>query len=129
MPAPTPTTSTIPRHAAPDELLHRTARRWAVGVLLVATLALVAYLALVTVAAALAVVLLGAVLDLDATRLDLAGVAVDAAPALLVGWCLGLAAAAGLAGRTSLGPRVTGLLAGGLGAAAGAGVLSLSGLL
>lgn len=128
MPAET-TTALAEHHAEPDPLAHRTARRWAVGTLLVATLALAAYLALVMLAAALVVALFGSVLDPGSGRLDAGGLALDAAPGLLVGWCLGLAAAAALTGRTSLGPRTTGLLAGLVGTAAGAGVLSLAGVL
>lgn len=128
-PAPTPATVPAPRHAVSDRSAHRTARAWAVGVLLAATLALAAYMTLVMLAVALVVSLFGGLLDLGPTRLDPAGLAADAAPGLLVGWCVGLAAVAALVGRTSLGPRSTGLLAGLLGTAAGAGVLALAGVL
>ncbi|KRE60170.1 hypothetical protein [Nostocoides sp. Soil756] len=128
MPAET-TTALAEHHAEPDLLGHRRARRWAVGVLLVGTLALAAYLALVMLAVALVVALFGSVLDLGSGRLDAGGLALDAAPGLLVGWCVGLAAVAALTGRTALGPRATGLLAGLVGTAAGAGVLSLAGVL
>ncbi|PKW26765.1 hypothetical protein [Phycicoccus duodecadis] len=129
MPAETSATTLAPRHADPDELAHRTARRWAVGVLLAGTLALAAYLSLVMLAVALVVALFGSVLDLGSGRLDAGGLALDAAPGLLVAWCLGLAAVAALAGRTALGPRAVGLAGGLLGTAAGAGMLALAGVL
>lgn len=132
MPADPPATALAPRHAVPADVgdrAHRTARRWAVAVLAVGTLVLAAYLAFVMLAAAMVVALLGGVLDLGPSRLDPVGVATDVAPGLLVGWCLGLAAEAALAGRTSLGPRATGLVAGLLGTMAGVGVLALAGVL
>jgi len=58
---------------------------------------------------------------------DVLGAAVDLAPALLVGWCLGRAAAAALEQGEALPPAGAGVAAGALGVVAGAAVLALTG--
>lgn len=106
-----------------------TARRWAVGVLGLASAALAGWLALLVVAAsmvgwALEVVRPGSVPG----GLNPTGLLADALPGLLVGWCSGLAATATLARGDALGPRTHGVLGAGLGVLAGALVLRLTGL-
>ena len=107
-----------------------TARRWATGLLALATVGLVGYLTLLVVAVSMAawaveVVKPGTV---DGT-VDLAGLAADALPGVFVGWCLGLAATAGLANGDTLGPRTAGALGATLGVVVGALVLRFTGLL
>ena len=72
---------------------------------------------------------LDAVRHRDSLEVDLSLVAADVAPGLLVGWCIGLAATAVLARGEAMGPRAAGLVAGVVGAAAGAAVLALTGIL
>lgn len=108
--------------------LHR-AQLWAAGVLWTASLALGGYLFLLAAAASVAgwmveVVRPGAVGPLDTSALVL-----DALPALLVGWCTGMAASVVLARGEALGARMAGVTAGGVGVLAGALVLRLTGLL
>lgn len=107
----------------------RTARRWAVGVLAVATLVLVAYLALVLVA----VWLVGAAIDVlssqDVGSLDVAALFVAAVPGLLVGWCVGLGATWVLARGEASGARAAGLTSGALGVLVGTAVLAATGVI
>lgn len=126
-----PSTASVPapRHAAPDDVVFRTARRWAVGVLAVATVGLAAYLALLSVGVWMVAFALGAVTGRPTAGVDVLAVVADALPALLAGWCIGLATVAALGRARSLGPRTSGLAAGALGTAAGAAVLGLAGLL
>lgn len=106
-----------------------TTQRWAVGVLVVSTLALLAYLALLVVANWLFAVGWNAVTAGESVSVDVLAIGADLAPALLVGWCTGLAGAAVLARGESLGARTAGIAAGALGTAAGAALLALTGLL
>lgn len=127
--ATTPTTPAAPahqpaRHARTDAAV--TTRRWAVGVLAVATTVLAAYLMALVAAVWLFTVAWGAVTSQPAS-VDLLSVARDLAPTLLVGWCTGLAASAVLARGDALGPRLAGVAAGALGTASGAAVLALTG--
>ena len=105
-----------------------TTRRWAIGVLAISTLLLVAYLVLV-VALTWFFASTWNGLAGGSLSIDLFSVAADVAPALLVGWCTGLATSAALTGGESLGPRTAGIVAGVLGSTAGAALLALTGLL
>ena len=67
--------------------------------------------------------------DRTSVSIDVLSVAADVAPALLVGWCTGLATSAALARGEALGARAAGIAAGALGTTAGAAVLALTGLL
>ena len=68
--------------------------RWAIGVLAVATAALLLYLGALVVVGWLAVAALDRAQPSSSPAVDVAGMLADAAPALLVGWCIGRAAAA-----------------------------------
>ena len=57
---------------------------------------------------------------------EVAGFTAAVLPGLLVAWCLGFALAATSVGATWLGARVAGILAGGLGVAAGTALFLLS---
>jgi hypothetical protein len=57
---------------------------------------------------------------------EVAGFAGDVLPGLLVAWCLGFAVAATAVRATWLGARVAGILAGGVGVAAGTALFVLS---
>jgi hypothetical protein len=107
----------------------RTAQRWAVGVLTVSTLLLVAYLALLVLATWLFASAWNVVFSQPAGSLDVLGIVAGAAPALLVGWCTGLATSAAIARGEALGARVAGLVAGFVGTTAGAAVLALTDVL
>ena len=107
-----------------------TARRWAVGVLALASVALAGYLALLLLAASVVA------WAFDVVRpggveggVDLAGLAADTLPGLFLGWCSGLAATASLARGHALGARVNGVTGAVLGILAGALVLRLTGVL
>lgn len=108
-----------PRPVPEREVRLGTARRWMVGALAVATLAL------------LAVVLwflegFGVLDDLTPSGvLDLAGMVL---PGVLVGWCTGFAALALLAGDDLVRPRAVGLLAAFVGCVLGAALLPLAGV-
>jgi len=115
------------RHAR-DDGAASTTRRWAVGVLAVATVVLAAYVAALVVGVWLVAFAWSAMTSQDAV-LDVGGLVRDVAPALLVGWCTGLALSAWLTGEEALGPRASGIVAGVLGSSAGAAVLALTGLL
>ena len=66
----------------------------------------------------------------ESVSVDVLAIGADLAPALLVGWCTGLAGAApSLARGEALGARAAGIAAGALGTAAGAALLALTGLL
>ena len=106
-----------------------TTQRWAVGVLVASTLALLAYAALLVVASWLFTFGWNALRAGEPVSVDVLAIGADLAPALLVGWCTGLAGAAVLARGESLGPRTAGIAAGALGTAAGAALLALTGLL
>jgi hypothetical protein len=113
------------RHARTDSAL--TTRRWAVGVLAVATTALAGLVALLVATSwFLAEAWTGSAKNPVA---DLLAITRDVAPALLVGWCTGLAASAVLSRGEGLGPRLAGVAAGALGTASGAAVLALTGSL
>jgi hypothetical protein len=103
--------------------------RWATAVLALATVALLLYLGALVVVGWLAVAALAVLRPSSAPVVDVSGMLVDAAPALLVGWCVGRASAAVLEPGTSMPPAAAGVVAGLLGAGAGAVVLSLTGLL
>lgn len=125
-PAPVTRPSTPPaaRHAATDTVA--TTRRWAVAVLVLATVGLAAWVALLVAGAWLGAAA-WSVLTGQPVSLDLVAVVRDVAPALLVGWCLGLAASAVLSRGEALDPRLAGVAAGALGTASGAAVLALTG--
>lgn len=108
---------------------HRTARRWTVGVLGVGTLALAAYVVVLLLALRLFVGAIAVVTGRPTGGLDMVGVAVDLLPGTLAGWGVGLAALAALRRVEGIGPRSAGLLAGGLGVATGAALLTYSGIL
>ena len=112
------------RHAGSDPAT--TTRRWAVGVLAAATTVLAAYVVALVAGIWLVAVAWSAVTSTEAV-LDVGGIIRDMAPALLVGWCLGLAASAVLARGETLPPRLAGVTAGALGTASGAAVLALTG--
>jgi hypothetical protein len=116
--------------APPDDPVRRvrTAQRWAVGVLLGATVALVGYLALLIAFAWLLVSAYGAVGSGHQAALDLSSAAADVLPGLLVAWCSGLAATTMLARGEALGPRAAGILSGLLGVVAGSLVLLATGI-
>ncbi|MFC7491020.1 MULTISPECIES: hypothetical protein [unclassified Knoellia] len=105
------------------------ARWWAVGVLSAATLVLAGYLTLVIVAAWLLVSAVDAVRDVETAALDLTSLLLDVAPGVLVGWGVGLAAAALLGRGESMQPRGAGVAAGSLGALVGVAVLAVTGVL
>ena len=134
LPTTTATTAATTPAAAPAHQRARragtdaavTTRRWAVGVLVVATTALALYLVALLAAVWLFAVAWGAVTS-ERASVDVLSVARDVAPALLVGWCTGLAASAVLARGEALGPRLAGVAAGALGTASGAAVLALTG--
>ena len=107
----------------------RTARRWAVGVLALATVALGAYLSLAVVAAWLVVSAVQAVADLETAPFDPTSLLVDVAPGLLTGWCVGLVLAGVLGRGPALGARWAGCAAGALGSLAGGAVLAATGVL
>ena len=103
--------------------------RWATVVLSLATAALLLYLAALVVVGWLAVAALAVLRPSSSPAVDVSGMLADAAPALLVGWCVGRASAAELEPGTSMPPAVAGVVAGLLGAGTGAVILSLTGLL
>ena len=107
----------------------RTTRRWAVGVLAVATAGLLAYLAAVLAAVWMFASAWDAVVGHGSGSIDALGLVVDVAPALLVGWCTGLAASAVLSRGEALGPRTAGVAAGLVGTVLGWAVLAMTGLL
>ncbi len=113
-----------PRHADLGDSRYRRARRWTVGVLVAATLALAVWVALLLLGAWL----VGSAYDLltgkSSGGVDLAVVAADVLPGLLVGWCAGLASLAVIVRGEALGPRACGLASGALGTAVGAALLS-----
>jgi hypothetical protein len=133
---PTPATGTPSASAAPADQRARhagtdaavTTRRWAVGTLAVASTVLALYVAALVVGVWLIAAAWGVMTSTQAV-LDIGGLARDVAPALLVGWCTGLAASAVLARGEALGPRLAGVAAGALGTASGAAVLALTGSL
>ena len=106
-----------------------TTQRWAVGVLAVSTVLLLGYAALLVVAAWLFASGWNVVTTGRPVSVDVLAIGSDLAPALLVGWCTGLAASAALARGEALGARTAGMVAGSLGTAAGAALLAVSGLL
>ena len=118
------------QHARPGATT--TTQRWAVGVLAVSTVLLLAYLALLVaggwiLASGWNVITGGQPATVDV--LAILAILADVAPSLLVGWCTGLAASAVLAGGEALGARTAGLAAGAVGTTAGAAVLALTGIL
>ena len=115
------------RHVRVDSAV--TTQRWAVGVLALSTLALVAYAALLVLANWLFAFGWSTVTTGESVSVDVLAIGADLAPALLVGWCTGLAGAAVLARGETLGARGAGVAAGALGTAAGAALLALTGLL
>lgn len=107
----------------------RSTRRWAVGVLVLGTLALAAYLAMVLAVGWVLLSAVDTVTGRETTDIDLARVLTDVTPGVGLGWCVGLGAAALLGRGSALGARVAGLAAGTLGAAAGAAVLAVTGII
>ena len=107
----------------------RRAQGWAVGVLAVATTALLGYVVALAAVASLVGIALDAVRHRGSPSVDLSLVAADVLPALLVGWCIGLATTTVLARGETLSPRAAGLVSGVVGATAGAAVLALNGIL
>jgi hypothetical protein len=103
--------------------------RWATWVLAVATAGLLLYVGALVVMGWLAMAALAVLRPSSSLSLNVAGLFADAAPALLVGWCVGRAAAAVLEPGESVPPAAAGVAAGLLGAGAGAVVLALTGLL
>ncbi len=106
-----------------------TTQRWAVGVLAVSTVLLLGYAALLVVAGWLVASGWNVVTTGRSVSVDVLAIGSDLAPALLVGWCTGLAASAVLARGEALGDRTAGVTAGTIGTAAGAALLALTGLL
>ena len=111
-----------------DHARVRTTQRWAVGVLALSTLVLLAYVASLLAAAWLAVSVVAAVTGRPAPPVDLPAVVAAVAPGMLVGWCTGLATSAALARGEALGARASGVASGVVGTLAGAAVLALGGL-
>ena len=107
----------------------RRAQGWAVGVLAVATTALLGYVVALAAVASLVGIALDAVRHRGSPSVDLSLVAADVLPGLLVGWCIGLATTTVLARGESMSPRAAGLVSGVVGATAGAAVLALNGIL
>ncbi|NHA66545.1 hypothetical protein [Phycicoccus flavus] len=118
-----------PRHAAAADVDVVRARRWTVGVLTLATLAAVVHSTLVLLGVWLATGAYTLVTGRDLGSLDVLGAVDDLAPALLVGWCCGLACVAALGRGAALGPRLAGVTAGLVGALCGAGILALGPML
>jgi hypothetical protein len=116
-----------PRDAGLERV--RSARRWAVGVLVVATLVLAAYLALVLVAVWFVGSAMEALSSRDLGSLDVAASLLKAVPGLLAGWAAGLSASMVLARGEALDARAAGLCSGVLGALVGAVVLALTGVI
>ena len=115
------------QHARPGATT--TTQRWAIGVLAVSTVLLLAYLALLVAGAWLFASGWNVVTAGQPATVDVLAILADVAPSLLVGWCTGLAASAVLAGGEALGARTAGLAAGAVGTTAGAAVLALTGIL
>ena len=103
--------------------------RWATWVLAAATGALLLYLGALVVMGWLVSAALAVLFPSSSPAVDVAGMVAAAAPALLVGWCVGRASAAVLEPGTSVPPAAAGIVAGLIGAGAGAFVLTLTGLL
>ncbi|MEO5609374.1 MAG: hypothetical protein ABIQ61_07085 [Ornithinibacter sp.] len=117
-------------HREGDSLLRvRTIRRWAVGVLALATVALFAYAAVLLVAMSLLVFFWNGLSGGGPASLDAVAVARSLAPVLLVGWCSGLASSAALSGGEVIGPRTAGILSGAVGVLAGGLVMAMTDLL
>lgn len=106
-----------------------TTQRWAIGVLALSSGLLLAYATLLVAPAWLFAVGWNVVTAGHAASVDALAVGADLAPALLVGWCTGLAASAALTRGPALGARTAGVAAGAVGTAAGAALLALTGLL
>ena len=118
------------RHGAPVRIDPAvTTQRWAAGVLAASTVLLLAYAALLVAAAWLFASAWTVVTARESVSVDALAIGADLAPALLVGWCTGLAAAAVLGRGEALGARTAGVAAGVLGTAAGGALLVLTGLL
>ena len=115
------------QHARPGATT--TTQRWAIGVLAVSTVLLLAYLALLVAGAWLLASGWNVITAGQPATVDVLAILADVAPSLLVGWCTGLAASAVLAGGEALGARTAGLAAGAVGTTAGAAVLALTGIL
>ncbi len=125
-------------HVAPDPLPAvagarpggRSGTPWAVAVLSLGTLLLVAHLTVLLVAAVL-VVSFGTAVGLidESPPLDVANVVLDVAPGVLTGWVAGLVATRLSTTGSALGPRLGGMTAGLLGCALGALVLHAQGIL
>lgn len=108
-----------PRPVPEREVRLGTARRWMVGALAVATLAL--FVVVLRFLSAF-----GVLDDLTPSgALDVAGLVL---PGLLVGWCTGFAALALLLGDDLVRPRTVGLLAAFVGCVLGAALLPLGGI-
>lgn len=105
------------------------ARWWVVGTLSLATLALAGWLTLLALMGAMASAAMEVLRAESPAVLDLTSLVTGSLPALLVGWCLGLAATAVLSRGETLGPRLTGITGALVGTVAGALVLRLTGLL
>jgi len=128
-PAVTRATMRAPRAGSPVLGYRGSVTRWATGVLAAATAALLLYLGALVLMGWLAVAAFAVLRPSASLSLDVPGMFADVAPALLVGWCVGRAAAAVLEPGESMPPAAAGVVAGLLGAGAGAVVLSLTGLL
>lgn len=114
-----------PRHAATVDARYVTARRWAVGVLAVATAALGAWLVVLHLGMLLVLRFVEVFLPGSGATPGVLPLVVDALPGLLAGWCTGFAALAVLVRAEAPGPRACGVAAGALGAVVGAAVLGL----
>ena len=123
------TDSHLPVTDSSGSALVRTARRWALGVLVVGTVVLAGYLVLVLVGVWLVGVTVEAVTARDVGSLDVAGLLLAALPGLVLGWGVGLGATAVLARSEVLGARLSGLAAGAVGVLTGAAVLAVTGVL
>jgi len=128
-PAVTRASLRAPRAGSPVLGTSGSVTRWATGVLAAATTALLLYLAALVLMGWFTVAVLAVLRPSTSPSLDVAGLVADTAPALLVGWCVGRAAAAVLEPGESMPPAAAGVVAGLLGTGAGAVVLALTGLL
>lgn len=115
------------RSALTDRVV--TTRRWTIAVLVLATTLLVAHTATGVAMVQVLGSAPGAAAGPEWFSVDGPAVARGVAPALLVGWCTGLATRAALTPAETLGARTAGVTAGVVGSAAGAMVLGLTGLL
>ena len=107
----------------------RVARRWSVGVLVAATVLLMAYLVLVLVTVWLVGSAIEQVASRDLGSPDVGALVVSALPGLVGGWGVGLGAATLLGRGEAMNARAAGLTSGLLGVVVGAVLLAATGVL